>query len=429
MTIRKNMLDIKFIRKNKEFVKKCITAKNEKVDIDKFLTIDKKLRELKFQFEENRKVQNSVSKKIAELKKKGQDAGNEIAEMKKIAGEIKDINAEINEISEEFQKIYLAIPNIFDDSVPIGKSDEDNVVVKEWGEKPQFDFEPLNHIELSEKLHLIDFKRATKIAGSGFVCYTEMGAILERALISFMLDFHRENHNYTEILPPFLSNRKTMTGTGQLPKLEEDMYIVEQDDFFLIPTAEVPVTNLHQDEILNEDGLPIKYVAYTPCFRREAGSYGKETKGLQRIHQFNKVELVQFVKPENSDKALQEILRDAEAILQALKLPYRVRLLCSGDLSFAAYKCYDLEVWAAGSRKYLEVSSCSNYIDFQARRANIRFRSKKDGKVHFVHTLNGSGLATPRTMIAILENYQTKSGEIIIPEPLRKYLGNIEIIK
>ncbi|MEA3476094.1 MAG: serine--tRNA ligase, partial [Candidatus Cloacimonadota bacterium] len=293
----------------------------------------------------------------------------------------------------------------------------------------QFDFESLNHIELSEKLQLIDFRHAAKIAGSGFVCYINKGANLERALINFMLDFHQKNHGYQEISPPFLANRKTMTGTGQLPKLEEDMYIVEQDDFFLIPTAEVPVTNFHQDEILSENELPIKYVSYTPCFRREAGSYGKETKGLQRIHQFNKVELVQFVKPENSENALQEILKSAEAVLQALKLPYRVRLLCSGDLSFAAYKCYDIEVWAEGLNKYLEVSSCSNYIDFQARRANIRYRSKIDRKLHFVHTLNGSGVATPRTMIAILENYQNSSGEIIVPEVLRKYIGNIEIIK
>lgn len=423
------MLDIKFIRKNKELVKKCITAKNEKVDIDKFLTIDKKLKELKFQFEEKKKLQNSVSKQIAEYKKNGKNADKEIAEMKKIAGEIKIINAEINKISEEFQRIYLTIPNIFDESVPIGKSDEDNVVIKEWGKKPQFDFEPLDHIELSEKLQLIDFKRAAKIAGSGFVCYTNKGANLERALINFMLDFHQKNHSYQEIFPPFLANRKTMTGTGQLPKLEEDMYLIEQDDFFLIPTAEVPVTNLYQDEIIDESELPIKYVSYTPCFRREAGSYGKETKGLQRIHQFNKVELVQFVKPENSEEALHEILRNAEAVLQALELPYRVRLLCSGDLSFAAYKCYDIEVWAAGLGKYLEVSSCSNYIDFQARRANIRYRSKMGGKLHFIHTLNGSGVATPRTMIAVIENYQTSAGEIVVPEPLRQYLGDIEIIK
>ena len=421
------MLDIKFIRKNNELVKKCIIAKNEKVGIDKFLTINKKLKELKFQFEEKKKLQNSVSKQIAEYKKNRKNADKEIAEMKKIAEEIKDINAEINKISEEFQRIYLTIPNIFDESVPIGKSDEDNIVIKEWGKKPQFDFEPLDHIELSEKLQLIDFKRAAKIAGSGFVCYTDRGANLERALINFMLDFHSSHYGYKEIFPPFLANRKTMTGTGQLPKLEEDMYIVEQDDFFLIPTAEVPITNLHQDEILNEDELPIKYVSYTPCFRREAGSYGKETKGLQRIHQFNKVELVQFVKPENSENVLQEILRSAEAVLQALKLPYRVRLLCSGDLSFAAYKCYDIEVWAGGLGKYLEVSSCSNYIDFQARRANIRYRSKRD--VHFIHTLNGSGVATPRTMIAVIENYQTSAGEIVVPKILSQYLPNIEILQ
>ena len=420
------MLDIKFIRNNQEFVRKSIIAKGEKTDLDKFLKIDENLRKLIYDFEQKKQIQNKVSKDIANLKKSGKSTDKEISEMKKVATKIKFLNENISKIEKQFREIYLTIPNILDESVPIGSDENDNIFIREFGQKPKFDFQPLNHIELSEKLDLIDFKRAAKIAGSGFVFYTKKGANLERALINFMLDFHQKNHGYQEIFPPFLANRKTMTGTGQLPKLEDDMYRIEQDDLFLIPTGEVPITNFFQDEILDEEDLPIKYVAYTPCFRREAGSYGKETKGLQRVHQFNKVELVQFVKPENSENALQEILQNAEAILQALNLPYRVMQLCSGDLSFAAYKCFDLEVWSAGLEKYLEVSSCSNFTDFQARRTNIRYRSKEDGKVHFVHTLNGSGIATPRTLIAIIENFQTRSGEIIIPKVLQPYLDRIK---
>ncbi|MBL7108130.1 MAG: serine--tRNA ligase [Candidatus Cloacimonetes bacterium] len=420
------MLDIKFIRNNQEIVRKSIIAKGEKTDLDKFLKIDENLRKLIYDFEQKKQIQNKVSKDIANLKKSGKSTDKEISEMKKVATKIKFLNENISKIEKQFREIYLTIPNILDESVPIGSDENDNIFIREFGQKPKFDFQPLNHIELSEKLDLIDFKRAAKIAGSGFVFYTKKGANLERALINFMLDFHQKNHSYQEIFPPFLANRKTMTGTGQLPKLEDDMYRIEQDDLFLIPTGEVPITNFFQDEILDEEDLPIKYVAYTPCFRREAGSYGKETKGLQRVHQFNKVELVQFVKPENSENALQEILQNAEAILQALNLPYRVMQLCSGDLSFAAYKCFDLEVWSAGLEKYLEVSSCSNFTDFQARRTNIRYRSKEDGKVHFVHTLNGSGIATPRTLIAIIENFQTRSGEIIIPKVLQPYLDRIK---
>ena len=420
------MLDIKFIRNNQEFVRKSIIAKGEKTDLDKFLKIDENLRKLIYDFEQKKQIQNKVSKDIANLKKSGKSTDKEISEMKKVATKIKFLNENISKIEKQFREIYLTIPNILDESVPIGSDENDNIFIREFGQKPKFDFQPLNHIELSEKLDLIDFKRAAKIAGSGFVFYTKKGANLERALINFMLDFHQKNHGYQEIFPPFLANRKTMTGTGQLPKLEDDMYRIEQDDLFLIPTGEVPITNFFQDEILDEEDLPIKYVAYTPCFRREAGSYGKETKGLQRVHQFNKVELVQFVKPENSENALQKILQNAEAILQALNLPYRVMQLCSGDLSFAAYKCFDLEVWSAGLEKYLEVSSCSNFTDFQARRTNIRYRSKEDGKVHFVHTLNGSGIATPRTLIAIIENFQTRSGEIIIPKVLQPYLDRIK---
>ncbi len=422
------MLDIKLIRKDPEFVRQCIKNKGEKVQLDTVLELDNKHRQLLFDFEEKRKVQNAVSKEIAQLKKQGQTADDQITAMKKVADEVKVIQQEISEIGEALEKELLAIPNIIDKSVPIGFDDSDNKFIREWGEKPTFDFKPLDHMQLAEKLGLLDFQRAAKIAGSGFPCYTGIGAQLERALINFMLDFHHEVNGYTEIFPPFIANRKTMTGTGQLPKLEFDMYHINEDDLFLIPTGEVPLTNLHQDEILQDEQLPIKYTAYTPCFRREAGSYGKDTKGLQRVHQFNKVELVQFVRPENSEEALQEILSQAEAVLQQLGLPYRVMQLCSGDLSFAAYKCYDIEIWSAGLEKYLEVSSCSNFIDFQSRRAQIRFRSSKDGKVHYVHTLNGSGVATPRTMIALLENNQTKQGEIIVPEVLRKYIGGREKI-
>lgn len=422
------MLDIKLIRKDPEFVRQCIKNKGEKVQLDHVIELDNKHRQLLFEFEEKRKVQNAVSKEIAQLKMQGQSADSQIAATRKVADETKALQQEISEISKALDKELLTIPNIIDKSVPIGFDDSDNRFIREWGEKPAFDFKPLDHIQLAEKLGLLDFQRAAKIAGSGFPCYTGIGAQLERALINFMLDFHTGMNGYTEVFPPFIANRKTMTGTGQLPKLEFDMYHINEDDLFLIPTGEVPLTNLHQDEILQDEQLPIKYTAYTPCFRREAGSYGKDTKGLQRVHQFNKVELVQFVRPENSEDALQEILSQAESVLQQLGLPYRIMQLCSGDLSFAAYKCYDIEVWSAGLEKYLEVSSCSNFIDFQSRRAQIRFRSSQDGKVHYVHTLNGSGVATPRTMIALLENNQTKQGEIIVPEVLRKYIGGREKI-
>ncbi len=415
------MLDIKFIRSNPELVKSCIKNRGEKADVDRLLKIDEKHRDLLYQFEEKRRIQNSFSKDIATLKRDEKDASNLISDMQKLAAVVKSIKAKTAEVKNELDEMMLTIPNIFDDEVPIGKNEKDNKIIREWGEKPVFDFEPLDYMQLSKKLDLIDYDRATKIAGSGFLCYTDRGARLERALINFMLDFHSKHHAYKEISPPFLANRKTMTGTGQLPKLESDMYNIEEDDFFLIPTAEVPITNYYQDEILNQDILPQKYVSYTPCFRREAGSYGKLSKGLMRVHQFNKVELVQITEPEESEKALLEILANAEAILRELKLPYRVSLLCTGDLSFAAYKCYDIEVWAAGLGRYLEVSSCSNYMDFQARRANIRYRSNQDGMVHFVHTLNGSGVATPRTLIAILENFQTKNRRINLPDRLQEY--------
>jgi seryl-tRNA synthetase len=415
------MLDIKFIRENVEIVKDAIKNKNEKVDLDKILIMDKKKRKLQFNYDNLRAEQNKVSKEIPELKKAKKDTSELISEMGIISKNIKKISNELSEISSELNSELLKIPNIPYPDVPIGKSEDDNKFIKEWGEKKEFSFKPLDHLELNENLHYLDFKRAAKISGSGFSAYVGNGAILERALINFMLDFHIQKHGYKEISLPVIVNRKSMIGTGQLPKLEEDMYLVEQDDFFLVPTAEVSITNFYADEILPYTILPQKFVSYSPCFRREAGSYGKDTKGLQRIHQFNKVEMVRFVQPEYSYETLEEMLMDAEEILQALGLHYRVLNLSTADLSFAAAKTYDIEIWAPGSKKYFEVSSISNFESFQARRASIRFRDVDD-KVKYVHTLNGSGVATPRTFIALIENYQNKDGSINIPECLRSYL-------
>ena len=314
-------------------------------------------------------------------------------------------------------------------TTPRGKDASENVETKRWGKIPEFDFKPLSHLELGERLDILDFKRGGKVTGSGFPVYKGDGARLERALINFMLDVHIEKHGYTEVFPPFLANRASMFGTGQLPKLEDDMYYAPKDDLFLIPTAEVPVTNLHRDEILEGDDLPIKYVAYSACFRREAGSYGKETHGFLRVHQFNKVEMVNFVRPEDSYERHEQLLKEATDILEMLEIPYRVLLLCSGDLSFAAAKCYDIETWSPYEQKWLEASSVSNFEDFQARRANIRFRPEKGAKPQFVHTLNGSGLATSRLMVSLMETYQTDEGTIVIPEPLRKYMGGQSIIR
>ncbi len=415
------MLDIKFIRENVDIVKDAIKNKNEKADLDKILIMDKKKRKLQFNYDNLRAEQNKVSKEIPELKKAKKDTSELISEMGIISKNIKKISNELSEISSELNSELLKIPNIPYPDVPIGKSEDDNKFIKEWGEKKEFSFKPLDHLELNENLHYLDFKRAAKISGSGFSAYVGNGAILERALINFMLDFHIQKHGYKEISLPVIVNRKSMIGTGQLPKLEEDMYLVEQDDFFLVPTAEVSITNFYADEILPYTILPQKFVSYSPCFRREAGSYGKDTKGLQRIHQFNKVEMVRFVQPEYSYETLEEMLMDAEEILQALGLHYRVLNLSTADLSFAAAKTYDIEIWAPGSKKYFEVSSISNFESFQARRASIRFRDVDD-KVKYVHTLNGSGVATPRTFIALIENYQNKDGSINIPECLRSYL-------
>jgi seryl-tRNA synthetase len=373
------------------------------------------------QLEILRAKRNKINDEISALLKEKKDAKKTIESMKGLSNEIDKLEDALKLSEKELLDTLLIIPNIPHTSLPRGDA-SNNKIIRSWGELPKFDFKPVTHIEISQHLDIIDFNRASKITGSNFILYKGWGAKLERALINFMLDLHTKKHGYTEIFPPFLVNRASMIGTGQLPKLEEDMYRLKDDDLFLIPTAEVPVTNILRDEILNEDNLPIYYTAYTACFRREAGSYGKDTKGLTRVHQFDKVELVKFVKPETSYDELEKLVRDAEEVLQLLSLPYRVVMLATQDLSFAASKCYDLEAYAAGTDKWLEVSSCSNFEGFQARRANIRFRRKDTKKLDFVHTLNGSGIALARTVIALLENYQQEDGSVIIPQALRPYL-------
>jgi seryl-tRNA synthetase len=423
------MLDLKFIRENKEKVKEAVKNKNEKTDVELILSLDEKRRSLLSEADELKHQRNVVTEKIAQMKKTKQDAKEEIERMREVSLQIDSLDKELKEVEEKIASLLLTVPNVPHSSVPIGFDEDSNVVVKTWGEVPKFDFEPRPHWELGQILGILDLPKAAKVTGTGFLVLTGKGAKLQRALINFMLDLHSSKHGYKEVLPPFMANRQSMTGTGQLPKLEEDMYLCEKDDLFLIPTAEVPVTNLHRDEVLKAEELPIYYTAYTACFRREAGAYGKDTRGMIRVHQFDKVEMVKFVKPETSYEELESLVKDAEDVFQLLKLPYRVRVLCTGDLSFAAAKCYDIEAWASGVGKYLEVSSCSNFEDFQARRMGIRFRPKEGGKLQYVHTLNGSGVALPRTMIALLENYQTKAGTVIIPEVLRPYMDGLEEIK
>ncbi|NIR50716.1 serine--tRNA ligase [candidate division KSB1 bacterium] len=422
------MLDLKFIRENLELVKEATNNKQEKVDLDQLIKLDGQRRDLLREVEGLKHQRNVESQKIGELKKKGQNPSEPIKRMQEVADNIKQLDEEIRTVETKIRDIQIWIPNIPHPDAPVGTSEKDNVEIKRWGKSPEMDFQPKPHWEVAEQLGIVEFGRGSKVAGAFFVNYSGIGAKLERALINFMLDFHIHEHGYHEVSPPFIVNRESMYTTGQLPKLEEDMYLAEVDDLFLIPTAEVPVTNLHRDEILKENQLPINYTAYTPCFRREAGSYGRDTRGLVRIHQFDKVEMVKFVKPEISYDELETLLADAEAVLQRLELPYRVIELCTADLSFAAAKCYDIEVWAPGVEKWLEVSSCSNFEAFQARRGNIRFRRESTGKTEFVHTLNGSGLALPRTVIALLENYQTDEGTVVVPEALREYVG-VNIIK
>ncbi len=416
------MLTLKYIRDNSEIVQESLFKKKSDFDINQLLDLDTKRRKYIKEVEDLRAEKNSVSNTIAALKKTSNDATDEIDSMRFVAEKIKEIEKGLKVIENEIQDRIYFIPNLVHKTVPEGKDNSENIDVREWRKKPKFNFQIKDHIEIGETLELFDFKRAAKMAGASFPLYTGVGAQLERALINFMLDFHIEKHGYHELSPPLLANRQAMQNTGQLPKFEDDMYHISEDHLFCIPTAEVPVTNFHQGEIIPESKLPCKYTAYTACFRREAGSYGQETKGLSRVHQFNKVELVKFVHPEKSYKELELMVKDAESILQALGLHYRIIELCSGDLSFSAAKCYDLEVWSPADEKYLEVSSCSNFEDFQARRSNIRFQSKTSGKAELIHTLNGSGVATPRLMIALLEAYQEPDGSLIIPSVLQPYL-------
>jgi len=422
------MLDLKFIRDNIDIVKKSIRDRGLNLDLSELISLDDKRRKILAELEALRHKKNQANEEITRLLKEKKDPREKIASMKAVSQEIDKLEASFREIGARLNNILLIIPNIPDDSVPVGDA-SCGKIVRSWGKARLFDFRLLTHMEICEYLDIIDFPRAAKITGSNFVFYKGDGARLERALFNFMVDFHTGKHGYREIFPPFLVNRASMTGTGQLPKMEEDMYRLKDDDLFLIPTAEVPVTNIHRDEIIDEEDLPIYYVAYSACFRREAGSYGKDTKGLMRVHQFNKVELVKFVKPDTSNNELEKLVRDAEEILQLLKIPYRVNLLASEDISFAATKCYDLEAYAPGIDRWLEVSSCSNFGDFQARRANIKFRNRQTGKVAFLHTLNGSGIALARTVAAIIENYQQKDGSVIIPEVLRGYFDGRERIE
>lgn len=417
------MIDLKELREDPEKFRQAVQHKNEQVDFDAVLRLDEQRRDLLNTVNEMKHHRNVVSEEIGQKKKAGEDASEQIAAMREVAEDIRAIDSQIAELEAELHTLLLWIPNVPHESVPVGPDETANEVVREWGEIPDSGFAPRNHLELGESLNLFDFARAAKVSGSGFPLYTGLGAKLERALIDFMIDYHVREHGYTEVLPPLLVSRDAMENTGQLPKLEEDMYNTEKDDLFLIPTGEVPVTNIHSAEILPEDKLPLRYVAYTPCFRREAGSHGRETRGFLRVHQFNKVEMVEIVRPESSYQVLETLAGQAEAILQALELPYRVLNLSTGDLSFAAAKCYDLELWAPGEEQWLEVSSCSNFEDFQARRANIRFRRKSTRNVEHVHTLNGSGVATARLLVALLETHQREDGTVKLPEVLKPYLG------
>lgn len=422
------MLDLKFVREHPEKVREAIALKNEPADLDRLLELDGKRRRLLQEAEELKRLRNRVSKEIGLSKGDRAAVERKKEEMRQVSGKIKELDEELRRFDGEMEQILLRLPNIPDPAVPSGEDEADNMEVRSWGEPPQFPFSPRPHWEIGEMLGIIDFPRAGKITGSRFALYCGDGARLERALINFMLDLHTGEHGYREIFPPFLVNSGSMTGTGQLPKFAEDAFKVEGADYYLIPTAEVPVTNLHRDEILDAADLPLRYVAYSACFRSEAGAHGRDTRGLIRNHQFNKVELVKFVHPDNSFQELEVLRSDAEAILQGLELPYRVMLLCTGDMGFASAKTYDLEAHSPGADQWLEVSSCSCFTDFQARRARVKFRPEPHLKSEFVHTLNGSGLALPRTMVAVLENYQNKDGTVTVPEVLRPYMKGQEVI-
>lgn len=421
------MLDFKLLRKERDKVVNAIARRGIEVDFQSIVTLDEKRLAVSSQLETMRRKMNEAAEEIGKLVRDKKDPGGAKAELKKLSSDIKQREAEFRDIEKEVTGSALLIPNIPDESVPDGKSENDNKLVRSWGEPKEFDFEPKSHVEIGTDLGILDLKRAAKMSGARFVIYRGGGAKLERALISFMLNRHSES-GYEEIIPPFMVNKKTMTGTGQLPKFADDLFKVEDGDYYLIPTAEVPLTNIYADEILDGDSLPVKMCAYTPCFRREAGSWGKDTAGIIRLHQFNKVEMVKLVKPEDSMAELESLTADAEDILQKLELPYRVVELCTGDLGFASAKTYDLEVWLPSQKKYREVSSCSLFTDFQSRRAQIRFRRDKKSKPELVHTINGSGLAVGRTVVAILENFQQKDGTVTVPKAIRHYMNDMDVI-
>ena len=424
------MLDIRKIREDYEGIRKSVESRGQgSYNIERIPELDEKRRSILSTVEQMKNKQNVDSKAIPAMKKEGKDTTALMAEMKQLSEEIKKLDGELAVIEEDIRNTLLFIPNTPNPAVPVGKDDSENVEVRKWGEPRDFDFEKKAHWDVGQDLDILDFERAAKIAGTRFTVYKGMGARLERSVINFMLDLHTGEHGYTEILPPFMVNRDAMTGTGQLPKFEDDMFHVPAKDFFLIPTAEVPVTNLRMNEILEEGELPVYYTAYTPCFRKEAGSAGRDTRGLIRQHQFNKVELIKFVKPENSYDELESLLLAAEEVLKRLEIPYRVVRLSTGDLGFSSAMTYDIEVWMPSYERYVEISSCSNFEDYQARRGNIRFRPDSKGKPEFVHTLNGSGLAVGRTVAAILENYQQEDGSVIIPDALKPYMGIDRISK
>lgn len=422
------MLDLKFVRDHIEPVRRMLHDRQVDLDLESFLGLDEERRQLLREVEELKRRRNLASDGIAQMKQARQDATSQIEEMREVSQRIKNLDQQLAAVQEKLDEILLLIPNMPHPSVAVGKDEHDNPVVKVWGQPPEFDFQPKPHWDVAESLGILDFERAARMTGARFALYWGIGAALERALISFMLDLHTRLHGYLEVLPPFIVNAASLTGTGQLPKFKQDLFKLENSDYYLIPTAEVPVTNIHRNEVLEEDDLPRYYAAYTPCFRSEAGSYGKDTRGLIRQHQFNKVEMVKLVHPETSYDELESLLANAEAILQELGLHYRVVSLCTGDLGFSAAKTYDIEVWLPGQQTYREISSCSNFEDFQARRANIRYRRKGQTKTDFVHTLNGSGLAVGRTLVAVLENCQQRDGSVIIPKALRPYVRNIDKI-
>jgi len=422
------MLDLKFVRDHIEPVRRMLHDRQVDLDLESFLGLDEERRQILREVEELKRRRNLASDGIAQMKQARQDATSQIEEMREVSQRIKNLDQQLAAVQEKLDEILLLIPNMPHPSVAVGKDEHDNPVVKVWGQPPEFDFQPKPHWDVAESLGIIDFERAARMTGARFALYWGVGAALERALISFMLDLHTRLHGYLEVLPPFIVNAASLTGTGQLPKFKQDLFKLENSDYYLIPTAEVPVTNIHRNEVLEEDDLPRYYAAYTPCFRSEAGSYGKDTRGLIRQHQFNKVEMVKLVHPETSYDELESLLANAEAVLQELGLHYRVVSLCTGDLGFSAAKTYDIEVWLPGQQTYREISSCSNFEDFQARRANIRYRRKGQTKTDFVHTLNGSGLAVGRTLVAVLENCQQRDGSVIIPKALRPYVRNIDKI-